>query len=163
MPKIVRFKNRFVVPNIHRSRFPVGICRDVPDGLIDVLPKSAEVLDDDYIGEEEEQRIAEENDAVDLARLTSNKTALAVSQSDVNLLQNRLKGQEERTKEANRAADEAEKAEDEAKAETKELKKELAALKAGDNTKAEVVEEAPMCGMESTKPERKRKTKTFKK
>lgn len=72
---IVKFRNRFHVPGFGRKRFPKGIVEDVPDALRPILPKTAVVLPDDYIKEEEEQRHQEEMLAADLARANAESTA----------------------------------------------------------------------------------------
>ena len=62
---IVRFQNSFHVPGFGRRRFQKGVVMDVPGSLRDVLPKTAEILPDDFredgapMTPEEELRVAD--------------------------------------------------------------------------------------------------------
>ena len=75
---IVKFKNNFIVPGFGRKRFRKGICRDVPEGLREHLPKSAEVLDDDFPTDKELAEKKEIDAANELGEVGSNKAADAI-------------------------------------------------------------------------------------
>jgi|6_EtaG_2_1085325.scaffolds.fasta_scaffold00225_14 hypothetical protein len=79
---IVEFKNTFHAPGFGRKRFEKGIVRDVPEGLRDALPSSAEILPDDY-PEDNEIAAREEAElrAADLMRAQADTSDAALVQS----------------------------------------------------------------------------------
>ncbi len=75
---IVKFRNRFHVSGFGRRRFPKGVVEDVPDALRPILPKTAVVLPDNYVRDEEQRQHNEELLAADLARAQAESTAKAI-------------------------------------------------------------------------------------
>jgi len=64
---IVKFQKRFIVAGFNRKRFPKGVVEDVPVKLRDLLPSSAEILED-YVSLKEASAADDERIAADLAR-----------------------------------------------------------------------------------------------
>jgi len=71
---IVKFKNTFHVPGFGRQRFTKGVVHDVPDSLKDKLPKSAEILDDNYGNEKQAQKAKDDLAAADYVRAAAEGT-----------------------------------------------------------------------------------------
>tara|TARA_R100001377_G_scaffold85048_2_gene70101 strand:+ start:331 stop:699 length:369 start_codon:yes stop_codon:yes gene_type:complete len=69
---IVKFQNRFIINGFGRKRFPEGIVTDVPEKLRNLLPSTAEILDE--VPEEDLSEIEDYEDTVvaDLERAQAN-------------------------------------------------------------------------------------------
>ncbi len=63
----VRFQNNWHVPGFPRSRFVKGVC-EVPESMIDKLPRTAKILGDDYVEPETAAKVVDERRALDFGR-----------------------------------------------------------------------------------------------
>ena len=72
---IVRFKDTFHVPGFGRRRFTRGVVEDVPESLKNKLPKSAEILDDNYAEKQKAKKVIEDElKGADYARAAAEGT-----------------------------------------------------------------------------------------
>ena len=71
---IVKFQNRFIINGFGRKRFPEGIVTDVPEKLRNLLPSTAEILD------EVPQEVDETEDYEDIVIADLERAQATVSQ-----------------------------------------------------------------------------------
>lgn len=72
---IVRFKDTFHVPGFGRRRFTRGVVEDVPESLKNKLPRSAEILDDNYAEKQKAKKVIEDElKGADYARAAAEGT-----------------------------------------------------------------------------------------
>jgi len=72
---IVKFQNTFHVPGFGRRRFTKGVVDDVPASLKNKLPRSAEILDDNYVEKQKVKKVVEDElKGADYARAAAEGT-----------------------------------------------------------------------------------------
>lgn len=84
----VTFQSRFIVPGFGRKRFPSGEVVEVPESMRDMLPKTAEILPDDYVEPVIVQLEEDEMRAADGARANATELALKEAQAELEQARN---------------------------------------------------------------------------